>query len=107
MCLSCLCTLGEKFDSIITVVHVVQPYYTIPTIDLHSEVPFLSLNIEEVETLLEFGHPAERILSLAKNDSYDSIVIGSRGLSGISEFLLGSISATASQHSTIPVMIVK
>ncbi len=120
--------LGEKFGSLITIVHVVQPHYTLPTIALHGEVPFLSVNIEEVEstgyklielakaelnhypnveTLLEFGHPAERILALTKNDTYNLIVIGSRGLSGISEFFLGSISATVSQYSTIPVMIVK
>jgi len=122
------CKLGEKFNSLITIVHVVQPHYTLPTIALHGEIPFLSVNIEEVEatgyklielaktelsqypnveTLLEFGHPAERILSLAKNDTFNLIVIGSRGLSGISEFFLGSISATVSQYSTIPVMIVK
>jgi len=122
------CTLGEKFNSILTVVHVIQPHYTLPTIALNGEIPFLSVNIEEiettgyklielakqklshypnVETLLELGHPAERILSLTKNDNYDLIVIGSRGLSGISEFFLGSISATVSQHSTIPIMIVK
>jgi len=122
------CALGEKFDSTITVVHVIQPHYTLPTIALNGEIPFLSVNIEEieatgykiielakqkmshyskVETLLELGHPAERILSLVKNNSYDLIVIGSRGLSGVSEFFLGSISTTVSQHSTIPVMIVK
>jgi len=122
------CKLGEKFDSIITVVHVVQPHYILPTIALNGEIPFVSVNIEEIETtgyklielakqkmsnypkietLLEFGHPAERILSLVKDDHFDLIVIGSRGLSGISEYFLGSISATVSQHSTIPVMIVK
>ena len=122
------CTLGEKFDSTITDVHVIQPHYILPAIALNGEIPFVSINIEEieatgyklielatqkmihyskVETLLELGHPAERILSLVKNDSYDLIVIGSRGLSGISEFLLGSISATVSQRSTIPVLIVK
>ena len=122
------CKLGEKFDSTITVIHVVQPHYTLPSIALHGEIPFLSVNIEEVEetgyklielaklemktypkveTHLEFGHPAERILTLAKDDSYNLIVIGSRGLSGISEFFLGSTSATVSQYSTIPVMILK
>ena len=122
------CKLGEKFDSIITVVHVIQPHYILPTIALNGEIPFLSVNIEEVETtgyrlielakqkissypkvetLLELGHPAERILALVKDNNYDLIVIGSRGLSGLSEFFLGSISSTVSQQSTIPVMIVK
>lgn len=122
------CQLGEKFDSTITVVHVVQPHYTLPSIALHGEIPFLSVNIEEVEstgyklielaksemknypkveTRLEFGHPAERVLALAKEESFNLIVIGSRGLSGISEFFLGSTSSTVSQYSTIPVMIIK
>lgn len=121
-------TLGEQFHSAITIVHVVQPHYTLPTIAINGEIPFLSVNIEEVEatgykiielakekmseyanieTNLEFGHPAERILSLAKDNHYDLIVIGSRGLSGISEFFLGSISTNVSQYSSIPVMIVK
>lgn len=122
------CKLGEKFDSEITVVHVIQPHYTLPTVALHGEIPFLSVNIEEieatgyklielakeklsqypkVETLLELGHPAERILSLVKENPYDLIIIGSRGLSGLSEFFLGSISTTVSQQSPIPVMIIK
>jgi nucleotide-binding universal stress UspA family protein len=121
-------TLGEQFNSYITIVHVVQPHYTLPTIAINGEIPFLSVNIEEVEatgykiielakekmseysnmeTTLEFGHPAERILSLAKETKTDLIVIGSRGLSGISEFFLGSISSNVSQYSAIPVMIVK
>ena len=121
-------TLGEQFNSSITIVHVVQPHYTLPTIAINGEIPFLSVNLEEVEATgykiielakekmhdysnmeatLEFGHPAERILSLAKDHHYNLIVIGSRGLSGISEFFLGSISSNVSQYSKIPVMIVK
>jgi len=122
------CALGEKFDSTINIVHVIQPHYTLPSLALHGEIPYVSVNIEEVEitgyqiielakqkmnhypkveAFLEFGNPAERILSLAKVDNYDLIVIGSRGLSGISEFFLGSISTKVSQYSTIPVMIIK
>jgi nucleotide-binding universal stress UspA family protein len=120
--------LGEKFHSTITIVHVVQAHYTLPTVGLNGEIPFISLNIQEVETTgykiielakermgnyptfettLEFGHPAERILSLVKENAHDLIVIGSRGLSGISEFFLGSISNNVSQYSSVPVMIVK
>ncbi len=120
--------LGEKFHSTITIVHVVQAHYTLPTVGINGEIPFISLNIQEVEatgykiielakerigdyptfeTNLEFGHPAERIISLASNNAYDLIVIGSRGLSGISEFFLGSISNNVSQSSPVPVMIIK
>lgn len=120
--------LGEKFHSTITIVHVVQVHYTLPTVAINGEIPFISLNIQEIETTgykiielakermsnyptfetnLEFGHPAERVVSLAKDNAYDLIVIGSRGLSGISEFFLGSVSNNVSQTSPVPVMIVK
>lgn len=122
-------TIGEKFESKVTVLHVIQPHYTLPAVSMNGEVPFITVNFEELEstghkllstakekmqtdlknfeTSLEFGHPAERILVIAKEEQYDLIVIGSRGLSGIAEFLQGSISSTVSHYSTIPVLIVK
>lgn len=62
-----------------------------------------------VEYLLEKGHPSEKILSIAKNTEsrFDAIVIGSRGLSGIAEFFLGSVSAKIAEHAKVPVVIVK
>ncbi|WP_256711219.1 universal stress protein [Paenibacillus sp. FSL H7-0331] len=37
----------------------------------------------------------------------DLIVIGSRGLNAISEFILGSVSHNVVQHAKIPVLVVK
>jgi nucleotide-binding universal stress UspA family protein len=58
-------------------------------------------------TLLEAGHPAEVIVRIAEDDGYDLIVIGSRGLSAIQSFLLGSVSDKVSHHAHCPVLIVK
>lgn len=120
-------TLGEKFGSEITVMHVVQPYNTIPSID--GSPLFIPRDIEDiqqtgqtllkqaeekmagypypVETKIEFGYPAERILHLVKEGNFRMIVMGSRGLSGIAEFLMGGVVSRVTQHSTIPVLIVK
>lgn len=121
--------LGKKFDSELIVVNVIQPYNNAALLP----VPFdyatinqgntelekigdkvLSMAKEKlvgyencVEYILEVGHPSERVLSVAKKHGCDAIVIGSRGLSGIAEFLLGSVSSKVSQYSTIPVLIVK
>ena len=119
--------LGEKFGSAITIMHVVQPYNTIPSID--GSPLFIPRDIDDiqktgqtllkmaeekmegyshfVETKIEFGYPAERILHVLKDGGYDLIVIGNRGLSGIAEFLMGGVVSQVTQHSTIPVLVVK
>lgn len=53
------------------------------------------------------GGAAEVILEYAKQNGSDLIVIGSRGLGGIREFVLGSVSHNVVQHATIPVLVVK
>lgn len=58
-------------------------------------------------TLLEAGHPAEVIIRIAEDDNYDLIVMGSRGLSEIRSFLLGSVSDKVSHHAHCHVLIVK
>ncbi len=54
----------------------------------------------------EEGPPAHVILNYAKDHNCDLIIMGSRGLSGIKEFL-GSVSHTVVQNSLVPVLIVK
>ena len=119
--------LGEKFGSEITVMHVVQPYNTIPSID--GSPLFIPRDIDDIqqtgqtllkqaeekmagypyplETKIEFGYPAERILHLVKENKYSLIVMGNRGLSGIAEFLMGGVVSRVTQHSEVPVLIVK
>lgn len=46
------------------------------------------------------------LLEHARRCGYDLIVIGSRGLTGIHEFI-GSVSHAVIQHSTVPVLVVK
>ncbi len=53
------------------------------------------------------GSPAEVILDYANENDFDVIVIGSRGLGGIREFVLGSVSHNVVQHARIPVLVVK
>ncbi|MDD9150011.1 MULTISPECIES: universal stress protein [unclassified Sporolactobacillus] len=57
-------------------------------------------------TFVKEGQPVRTILEFADDNRYDLIVIGSRGLSGIKEFL-GSVSHGVVQRSKIPVLIVK
>jgi nucleotide-binding universal stress UspA family protein len=55
----------------------------------------------------EIGHPAEVIARLARDRGCDLIVLGSRGLSGVRSFLLGSVSDRVAHHAPCSVLIVK
>jgi nucleotide-binding universal stress UspA family protein len=56
---------------------------------------------------LKTGRPVDIILKMAWLGDFDLIVMGSRGLSSVKRFLLGSISADVSMHSRRSVMIVR
>lgn len=70
------------------------------------EGKFALTDIKPEKRMIE-GHPARSILSLAKDENFDLIVMGSRGLSRIAGFLLGSISDAVVHHAHCPVLIVR
>ncbi len=121
--------LGKKFGSELHVVNVIQPYNNAALLAVPLDHATVSQGNSELEKIgdkvlemaqerlvgyegetkftLEVGHPSERIIAIAKKTDVDAIVIGSRGLSGIAEFFLGSVSSKVSQYATVPVLIVK
>lgn len=60
----------------------------------------------KVETRLEEGRPADVIVEIAKDEDIDLIVMGSRGMGGITRFL-GSTSRHVVETCTKPILIVK
>lgn len=60
-----------------------------------------------ITTNLLHGQPGRSIVSRAEEGGFDLIVIGSRGLSGIKELVLGSVSHRVVDDSTIPVLVIK
>jgi nucleotide-binding universal stress UspA family protein len=61
----------------------------------------------DVETHVREGDPADVIIDVANEQQADLIVVGSRGLTGIKRFLLGSVSNKVSHHASSSVMIVR
>lgn len=51
--------------------------------------------------------PEETILAAAEKYGADTIVVGSRGLSGIKEMILGSVSSYIVRNAKVPVIVVK
>jgi len=61
----------------------------------------------KVRTMLEQGRPGDRIVEVAKKGEFDLIIMGSRGLSGLSEFILGSTTHHVADNCTCPLLIIK
>jgi len=127
--LECAAEMANKFSGELIVCNIVQTFNDVSLLTIPLErvsLPQDNEALEEignkvldlakeklgnyngrVEYILDVGHPSERIISMAKEKECDGIVIGSRGLSGIAEFFLGSVSSKVSQYANVPVVIVK
>ena len=60
----------------------------------------------DVSSDLRLGLPSQAILEAAKEEKADLLVIGTRGLTGVSHMLLGSTAARVVQHASCPVLSV-
>jgi nucleotide-binding universal stress UspA family protein len=54
-----------------------------------------------------FGIPAETIIRYAEEHDIDGIVMGTRGMSALRNFLLGSVAAKVVGSAEVPVTLVK
>jgi nucleotide-binding universal stress UspA family protein len=122
--------IAKKFGSKITVVYVCVPPMPVTTMvdmpGIDIDPTYVSRYMEETgnavarrtgkvleeagvnyELRTEIGHPAESIINVATEGRYNLIVIGSRGLSGIRSFFLGSVSDRVAHLAHCPVLIVR
>jgi nucleotide-binding universal stress UspA family protein len=61
----------------------------------------------EAELLEPIGDPARRIEEIADKGDYDTIVIGSRGLSAVGRVLQGSVSSHVAAHARATVIVAR
>ncbi|MBN8210346.1 universal stress protein [Bacillus sp. NTK071] len=70
--------------------------------ELHEQLPN-----HVVRTMVLEGNPGNEIVQYADEHERDLIIMGSRGLNGLREWFLGSVSHTVLQRSHCPVLIIK
>lgn len=112
--------LAERLGAKVTLMFVISDQYTDrfiakPTYTPNEEImagdrfkrPKLFMEERGVacDTMVEMGNPAQSLLATGEK-GYDLIILGTRGLSAVKEFMLGSISSKVVQHSKIPVLVV-
>ena len=59
------------------------------------------------KTVVLHGSPGPAIVEHATEQGYDAVVIGSRGLNPVQQFVLGSVSHKVAKRVKAPVLIVK
>ncbi len=64
-------------------------------------------NVEGSFSIILGSNPSRALVDMAKNESFDLIVVGSRGLGSVTSFLLGSTSKTVVSNAHCDVLVVK
>ena len=124
--------LAEKYSATILILSVLHPVYTLfgiestftspSTLDevLKAQQTYLENVLSgalqkakeskpdvDISTKIVEGGPAETIIGTAQEENVDLIVMGSRGLGGIRQLLLGSVSNDVADKAPCPVLIVR
>ena len=63
--------------------------------------------VSRVETFARVGDAADAILDVAEEQAADLIVVGNKGMTGATRFLLGSVPNKVSHHAPCSVLIVR
>ncbi len=74
---------------------------------LEQVAAFFRENGFNIDLILEKGRAADIICQIAKDNNFDLIVMGSRGLGGIKQLFLGSVSSAVIHNAETPVLVVK
>ncbi|WP_347550962.1 universal stress protein [Pseudalkalibacillus hwajinpoensis] len=72
-----------------------------------SEKLEVQLPNHKVKTIVLEGNPGNEIVKYADENNRDLIIMGSRGLNGLREWFLGSVSHSVLQRAHCPVLIIK
>lgn len=93
---------NEKEDAVIAALHSrLQAFCQ----EIAGEVPNCPFTVDK--TLVETGHPVDRIIEHADTGDFDMIVMGSRGLGMLGDVMLGSTSRRVLRRCGIPVLVVR
>jgi nucleotide-binding universal stress UspA family protein len=63
--------------------------------------------IKDVRTIRREGNAAAEILHIADEENVNTIIIGSRGIKSVKEFLLGGVCNKVIHHARCPVTVVR
>ena len=60
-----------------------------------------------IQERIALGHEAEEILKTARQQKADLVIVGSKGMTGLRRFFMGSVAHTVSQYASCSVLVVR
>ena len=110
--------LARQFGAAVTVVSVTPVHPGRAPIDPWDDRPVHLQELAEAQQLLRdrgiepnllapAGEPAQTIERIAEEGEFDTVILGSRGLGGISRFLQGSVSEHVAAHGQSTVIVAR
>lgn len=78
----------------------------IPALE-ESKIQAENAGILNVSYKILHGHPAESIVRYASNGKFDLIVMGTRGMGGFKNLIIGSVAQRVMTYAEVPVTIIK
>jgi nucleotide-binding universal stress UspA family protein len=119
-------TFANKFDATVYVLFVTQDLSNFATFVPHGNiqnfqqqamesarkrmaavVKELSRNFPKLETRVDSGPPAEKILELAAKEKIDLIIMGAHGRKGLERAIFGSVADKVVAGAPCPVMTIR
>ena len=67
----------------------------------------LSSTTLKIQERIALGHEAQEILKAARQQKADLVIVGSKGLTGLRRFFMGSVAHTVSRHAPCSVLVVR
>jgi nucleotide-binding universal stress UspA family protein len=92
----------------VTILSVGQPERALRTAQAEAERVAGAAGVDlAIQTKVDDGDPTQVILDEAGAGGYDLLVVGNKGMTGASRFLLGSVPNKISHHAPCAVLIVR
>ena len=116
---------ARAFEAEITLYHVVEPvvypeFYSVDVLPNEVQGRIRERSIEALDaaahellpdvrtyTEVAVGRPADRIVSVATPDRFDLVVMGTRGLSAVEHWLMGSVAENVLRRCQLPLLAVR
>jgi nucleotide-binding universal stress UspA family protein len=115
----------NKFNATVYLLYVTQPATYFPSFYVNVNLESLLAEVQvgakkqmaaivrdffkdfpKLETRVELGSPAEKILEVAEKEKIDLIIIGTHGRKGLEKALFGSVALKVVQFSRCPVLTI-